>query len=114
MPVGDDHETRISRLEFRLDIVADKQERDAGERKEEYGEIIRELKALRAETNRQQGRQEQRAANLKIAGIVIGVLGLFVALGWMGSAEAALKRDTEHESHGAKLVIESTRTLEPR
>ena len=34
----DDHETRISRLEFRMDIIADKQEREAGERKEEYGD----------------------------------------------------------------------------
>ena len=54
------------------------------------------------------------AANLKIAGVVVGVLGLFVALGWMGSAEAALKRDTENESHGAKLVVENSRTFEPR
>ena len=89
MPVGDDHETRISRLEFRMDIIADKQEREASERKEDYREIIRELKTLREETNRQRGRQEQRVANLKIAGVVVGALSLFVALGWIGQSEAA-------------------------
>lgn len=64
MPVDDDHKTRISRLEFRMDIIADKQAREVGERKEEYEEIIRELKALCAETNRQQGQQEKSTACL--------------------------------------------------
>jgi len=114
--IGDDHETRIGRLEFRMDIMADKLDRDSSERKEEYAEIIRELKALRAETNRQQGRQEQKSANMKIAGVVIGMLGLLVALGWLGSAESyeAVKRETEDESERTRLVIESPPQSEPR
>jgi len=113
--IGDDHETRIGRLEFRMDIMADKLDRDSLKREKEYAEILRELKALRAETNRQQGRQEQKSANMKIAGVVIGIMGLFVALGWLGSAESyeAVKRDTEDESERTRLVIESPPQFEP-
>ena len=58
-----------------------------------HGEVMAAIGSLKDDRARQQGRQEERMANverqrdrMKLASLVLAILGMMLGLGWIGSA----------------------------